>query len=214
MTKTAADLHKNVPPDWYFRSIKENVLQRYWHTRRFEEVGKLIEKSASKVLDIGSADGTFTKVILDKSGAKEVIGIDVLKTSVDWSNKHWKKNKKLKFMIGDAHNLKFKDATFDAVVALEVLEHVFHPEKVLREIKRVLVKGGYAILLVPTDSTLFKIGWDYFWTKTRGKIWDETHVQTYRHDALVTLAKKAGFKVETNKKFILGMLQAIKVRKV
>src|SRR5258708_39932497 len=101
---SAAELHKNVPPDWYFKSIKRNPFQRFWHKRRFKEVAKFIEPTPNgKILDIGSADGMFTKVILDKSKAKEIIGIDVLKTSVNWANKHWRTHKAMKFKIGDAH---------------------------------------------------------------------------------------------------------------
>lgn len=172
----------------------------------------MIELTGGKILDIGSADGTFTKVVLDKSNADQVIGIDVLKTSVNWANKHWRRNKKMRFMVGDAHNLKFDDQSFDAVFALEVLEHVFDPIKVLEEIKRVLIKGGYAMFLVPTESMLFRIVW-FFWSKSRGKIWKNTHVHAYRDDYLIKLCKQVGFTVERNKKFILGMLQVIKVRK-
>lgn len=211
--KSAQDLHHSVPPDWYFRSLKENVLQRYWHTRRFREVEGLIEHTPGRILDIGCADGVFTKVILDRSRAKEIVGMDVLKSSVAWAKKHWGKNKKMKFLVGDAHELPFENGSFDAVFALEVLEHVFNPHKVMAEIKRVLKKGGYAVFLVPTDVIYFRLAWDFIWTKTRGRIWKETHIQTYRNGYLVKVCEEAGFGVEKNKKFILGMLQAIKVRR-
>lgn len=209
--KFAADLHENVPPDWYHRSIKENLLQRYWHTRRFEEVGKLIEPTGGKILDLGSADGVFSKVIYDNSGA-EVLGLDVLKSSVDWANKHWKKYPKMRFKVGDAHRLDFKPNTFNAVFALEVLEHVEDPKEVLTNVKKVLKKGGYAVFLVPSDSDLFNLVW-WIWTKFRGKIWDHCHIQSFRNNYLPRLAKKVGLKVEVDKKFILGMLHLVKVRK-
>lgn len=210
--KTAEKLHSSVPPGWYHRSIKENVFQRYWHKRRFQEVGKLTEPVKGKVLDIGSADGVFSKVILDKSKAEQVIGIDVLKSSVDWANKHWK-TRKMKFLVGNAHKLPFKSEVFEAVFLLEILEHVFDPIKVLKEVERVLKKGGYAIFLVPTESLLFRIVW-FLWSFYRGKIWKETHIHAYRNDYLIRLCEQVDFTVERNKKFILGMLQAVKVRKV
>lgn len=211
--RKAAHLHENVPPDWYYSSIKENLLQRYWHERRFREVGKLVEPTGGVILDIGCADGVFTEVILRTSNAKKVIGIDVLGKSINWARVHWRKEKRLEFKVADAQSLPFEDGTFDAIFALEVLEHVYRPKKALKEIKRVLKKGGYAIFLVPTDSLLFKTGWDLVWTKTRGKVWKETHIQTYRNDYLVRLAKKTGFTIELNKKFLIGMLQLVKVRK-
>jgi len=208
----AVKLHENVPPDWYFRSIKENILQRYWHKRRFEEVSKLIEKSDGKILDIGCADGVFTKVIFEKAKPSKIIGVDILPKSVTWAKKHWK-NSKMEFTTADAENLKYESNTFDAVFILEVLEHVNNPQKILFDVKRILTKNGYAILLVPTDSLLFRIIW-FFWTKFRGKIWKETHIQTYRNNYLTRICKKVGFRIEEDKKFLLGMLQTVKVRKI
>lgn len=212
--KSAADLHESVPPDWYYRSIREDTLQRYWHKRRFEEVGKLIEPVKGKVLDVGSADGVFSKVILDKTKAKQVTGIDILKSSVDWANEHWRRNRRMKFGVGDAHKLDFKSGEFDALFCLEVIEHVHNPEKALKEFKRVLKKGGYGVFLVPSDSLLFRIVW-FLWLHfyPRGWVWRETHIQTFRSDYLPKLCRKVGFKVEKEKKFILGMLHAVKVRK-
>lgn len=213
-TKTAEELHESVPPDWYYSSIKKNPFQKFWHTRRFEEISKLIEPVKGKVLDIGSADGIFTKVILDKTKAKGIIGIDVLKSSVEWANKHWKKSKKMTFQTGNAHFLDFKKNTFDAVFALEVLEHVHKPQDVFKQIKKVLKKGGYTIVLVPTDNYLFRVIW-FLWTKLgRGKIWDHCHIQSFSDkNTLAENLKHAGFAIEEDKKFLLGMLNVVKARK-
>ncbi len=213
--KTAAQLHENVPPDWYFSSMKRNIFQRFWHESRFREVSKFIDPTpGGKILDIGSADGIFTKVILDKSDAKEIVGIDVLKSSVDWANKHWKKYRQLKFRVGDAHRLDFKSNSFDAVFALEVLEHVFKPQDVFKEIKRVLKKNGYVIILVPSDSFLFNTIWWFVTNFWWAHIWQDCHVQSFssKH-TLAHELKKAGFKIEVDDKFLLGMLNLVKARK-
>lgn len=210
--RNAADLHKNVPADWYARSIKENLLQRYWHTRRFTEVPKLLEPTRGKILDIGCADGTFTSVILKHTGAGKIIGIDVLPKSVSYARRRFARSKKLSFRVADAHNLPFRDKEFDVVVCLETLEHVEDPRRVLSEIKRVLKKDGYLIVLVPSENLLFRIGWP-FWLMTRGKIWKNTHVHQFTGDQIVSLIKEAELKIEKNHKFILGMLQAVKARK-
>ena len=217
--KAAAHLHERVPAGWYFKSLKVNPTKWYWypqwawHNLRFMNVAGLVEPTGGVVLDVGCADGVFTKVVLDKSKAERVVGVDVLKDSIDWAEKHWKKEKRMEFMVADGHKLPFKGAAFNAAFALEVLEHVADPGKVLKEIFRVLKPGGYAVFLVPSDSFLFKTLWYNFWTKTRGSVWDDTHIQSYTDNNLIKLAKKAGFRIEKNKKFILGMLQVVKVRK-
>lgn len=211
--KKAAKLHENVPPGWYFKSIRENPFQRYWHKKRFEEVSKLIKPVKGRVLDIGSCDGVFSKVILEKTKADKLIGIDVLENSVDWANSHWKKNKKMTFKVQDVHDLKFPDGYFDAVFALEVLEHVIDPEKALLEIKRVMKKGAYAVFLIPTENLLFKFIW-FFWKLYRGRIWRGTHIHSYSNNVLVEKSKNAGFEIEKENKFLLNMLQVVRVIKV
>lgn len=211
--KVGEDLHEHVPANWYFESLKKDSLQKFWHNSRFREVKK-IATHADSVLDVGCADGVFSNIIFKKVNPKKFVGLDVVKTSIAWARKHWSKNNRMKFIVGDAHSLPFKSNTFDAVFCLEALEHVANPTKVFKEFKRVMKKGGYGVFLVPSDNNLFKIVW-WLWLHfyPRGWVWRETHIQTYRDNYLVTASKKAGFKIEVNKKFNMGMLHLVKVKK-
>ena len=203
---------KKVPPDWYHQSLKIDLLQRLWHKKRFAEVSRLIEPTGGKILDVGCADGTFSKIIFEKSKAESLIGIDKGKDFIVWAQKH--ALNRMKFAHGEADDLQFKSNFFDAVFCLEVLEHVESSAMVLSEIKRVLKKGGYGIFLVPSDSFLFRLIW-FLWLNfyPRGWVWRQTHVQTFRGNYLPKLCKRAGFKIEVDKKFNLGMLHLVKVRK-
>ena len=211
--KIAEDLHEHVPANWYFESLKKDPFQKFWHKTRFREVKKVIT-SAESILDVGCADGVFSNVIFKEAQPKKFIGLDVVKTSIKWAKKHWSKNKKMKFVVADAHKLPFPKESFDAVFCLEALEHVADPLMVLKEFKRVMKKNGYGVFLVPSDNNLFKIVW-WIWLHfyPRGWVWRETHIQTYRDNYLPKIAAKAGFRVELDKKFNLGMLHLIKVVK-
>lgn len=210
----AVHLHENVPPNWYEQSIKNNLLQRYWHTRRFSEIKKLIEP-AGEILDIGCADGTFTKIIFDKTGAKKLTGIDVVESSIKYTKKRFAKNKNMKFKVADAHDLPFEARKFDAVFCLEALEHVVDPSRVLKEICRVLKRGGYTVILVPSENWLFhSIVWP-LWQKWPGKnIWQHAHLHNFSNGFLEELLEKSGFKIQSNRKFLLGMLHLVKAGKV
>lgn len=209
----AISLHQNVPPDWYARSIRENILQRYWHTKRFTEIGKLLPKTAGKILDIGSADGTFTKVVLDKTSADKIIGIDVLARSIAYAKRRFARSKRLSFRVADAHNLPFPNRSFDAVFCLETLEHVENPEQVISEIHRVLKDDGYTIILVPSENFLFHwVVWP-LWSLYRGGIWKGTHLHELPMKELLQKITKSGFKIQEKISFNLGMLHAIRVVK-
>ncbi len=54
---------------------------------------------------------------------------------------------------GDGCAMTFADESFDTVVSLQVLEHVFDPLRMLRELSRVLKRSGHAVLLIPQTST-------------------------------------------------------------
>lgn len=209
---SAAEIHRNVPPDWYESSVKINILQRYWHSRRVAAVGKFSEELDGPVLDIGSADGYFTRRILSYTGAPKIIGIDVLKSSVDYARKRYSKIKSLSFRVGDGERLNFPASSFSAVYILEALEHVHDSSRVLKEIYRVLKPGGYTIVLVPSENWLFRLGWPV-WTHTRGRVWDDTHLNFFDGGKLPMLAKKIGFKDIQVHRFILGMLLLVKARK-
>jgi len=209
--KTAEELHEDVPPGWYFQSLQEDYLQRIWHRKRFREVALLAEPVGGKVLDVGCADGVFTNIIFKKTKPERIVGVDVVKSTIAWAKKHWRKNKKMEYRLGDVHDLPFKANTFDAVFALEVLEHIYNPQKAFGEIQRVLKKGGYAVFLVPSESILFKIVW-FLWRFYGRMVWKDTHIQSFDNSKLSKMVRKAGFTIEEDKKTHLGMLHIIKVR--
>lgn len=208
--KIARENHKDVPADYYEQSIRTNLGQRFWHNARFSQLRQITNSDPkAKVLDIGSADGTFTKVILSKMNPAALWGIDVLESSVKYARKRFGNMKNVTFKVADAHNLPFSDSFFDWVFCLEVMEHVASPDKVIAEMKRVLKEGGRAVVLVPAENLLFKIIW-YIWKKGKGKIWKESHLQDFGKTPLKSFFEKAGFELEEEKYFLFRMLYIAK----
>jgi predicted SAM-dependent methyltransferase len=52
-------------------------------------------------------------------------------------------------LVVDAHSIPFEQSSFDAIVAIEVFEHLREPQKAAAEIYRVLREGGSLLVTVP-----------------------------------------------------------------
>ena len=202
------DIHEDVPPDFYDTSVKNNLIQRYWHGRRFQEVAKLATKVNGRLLDVGCAGGTLTEKVAKRARPERVVGVDISVKSVAYS---LTKRPQFDVTVGDAEELPFQDATFEAIFCSEVMEHLTSPDKMLSEVRRCLTPTGYAVVMVPAETPLFKFLW-FFWTKYgKGKVWDHAHVQDFGGKSLDKIVKRAGFRVVQDKRFLLGMIRALKI---
>lgn len=93
---------------------------------------------------------------------------------------------------------RFADASFDAVICSHVLEHVPDDAAAMREMRRVLRPGGWAIIVVPLDRTLTTTFEDPSITDPVARkwaFWQEDHVRRYAPDIADRL-RAAGFEVE------------------
>jgi ubiquinone/menaquinone biosynthesis C-methylase UbiE len=116
---------------------------------RLSQAMELIKKEFKKHLDIGCADGTFTKYYLEKFPNTKGWGVDISEVVVE----HAKKNCPLgHFKPADCYSLPFKDEEFDLVHCAEMIEHVDYPEKAIDEMYRVLKKNGTLIITTPNEK--------------------------------------------------------------
>jgi SAM-dependent methyltransferase len=202
------EIHEDVPPDFYDTSIKKNLIQKYWHGRRFEEVVKLASRVNGRLLDVGCDGGTLTEQVSGRAKPDRVVGVDISAKSLAYTIT---KRPQFDLAVGDAEKLPFRDGAFEAIFCSEVMEHLESPDKMLSEVKRCLEPTGYAVVMVPAETPLFKLIW-FFWTKFgRGKVWDHAHVQDFGGKELDRVVARAGFRVLKDKRFLLGMIRALKI---
>ena len=108
------------------------------------------------VLDVGGWD-------FYKSAKKEKITFKHWTTLEYYPNRNPHiKDKNFEFVYGDGCNMKFKNNTFNTVLNIQVLEHVFEPLKMVSEAARVLRPGGYAIFLIPQTATIHRVPHHYY----------------------------------------------------
>lgn len=103
---------------------------------------KYIEKGP--VLDVGCGDGLLMQMIIAKG--LYVKGIDYSAVAV-----HKAKNKGLNAIRGDGASMPFKNNSFSTVVATDVLEHSFTPDRILSEMLR--IARDRIIFIVPNFNS-------------------------------------------------------------
>jgi SAM-dependent methyltransferase len=128
--------------------------ETYWSEEGFCPTGRIVPPvrtlferhipASAKCLDVGCGDGRTSGLWLSQNG-RSYLGVDVSSAAVDMA-----RNAGLEAqVIDDAARLPFADAAFDAVVCIEVLEHLFEARDAAAEMARVLRPGGVAIVSVP-----------------------------------------------------------------
>ncbi len=125
--------------DWYLqtsRPLSERVL-------RFAMLN-----SGKKILDVGCAVGEYS-FRLNQAGY-ECVGVDI--------NRHYARRaaqRGVEVCVMDAANLGFNDKSFDAVLLIEVLEHVDDPATILDEAKR--VSRDTVVITVPNCTNFQRL---------------------------------------------------------
>ena len=129
-----------------------------------------------KVLDIGCGVGDWCHLAA-RYGAKSVDGFDIQEDMVAIAKRATSHLNTVHIQVGDAANMPYGDGSFDVAISLFVTCNL-SPEafaKHFKELFRVLVPGGKAILLIPTDwcnSNLYtKIGVQLMLTRRLQAYW-------------------------------------------
>ncbi len=103
-------------------------------------------KPESKALILGCGPCYEGKVL--KNAGHYVIGVD----AVDKYAKQNKENFDEFFKADVSKKMNFKSASFDAVIAFELIEHLAFVDPFLEECHRVLKRGGCLVLSTPSQS--------------------------------------------------------------
>lgn len=161
------------------------------------------------VLDVPSGQGAISKEL-------EGYGFKVFSGDIESKNMLYRNGRCAQLDLNDF--LPFKNRSFDYVVCVEGIEHLYNSHGVIREFARVIKKGGYLIMTTPNVMTiksrvrfLLYSYLDFF--KYFGPIpmdekhmiheYDHQHIHPIFYGAMKFFLEKNGFQVrriETNKK--------------
>ncbi|MDD4869219.1 MAG: class I SAM-dependent methyltransferase [Kiritimatiellae bacterium] len=113
-------------------------------------------KSDGTYAEIGCGGGAITRLI---SKTASVVGIDFALHALTEAEKVTQ-DTSVSYVNAKGENIPFSDNSFDGCYAFEVLEHVWDPLCVCREMVRIVKEGGFILISVPLvfslDLHLFK----------------------------------------------------------
>ncbi|MBP3871894.1 MAG: methyltransferase domain-containing protein [Faecalicoccus sp.] len=117
------------------------------------------------VLECACGTGLITSVIAPK--CKEVVATDFSEGMLKQTEKKCRNYSNVQVEFADITNLQYPDASFDAVIAANVIHLLDNPGKALSELNRVCKKDGK--IIIPTYVNKEKTGETGTFVKTIGK---------------------------------------------
>ena len=132
-------------------------LQRIFH--QTDELNRQIilesspRRPGATMLDLGCGDGTFTLRLGARIGAARLMGVELLDSLADTAARNGIEVTRTSL----AAALPFPNASFDVIHSNQVIEHLVGTDLFMREIRRLLRPGGYAIVSTNNLASLHNI---------------------------------------------------------
>jgi 2-polyprenyl-6-hydroxyphenyl methylase/3-demethylubiquinone-9 3-methyltransferase len=104
-----------------------------------EQIERAFGPGPQRVLDVGCGGGFLSNYLAERG--HRVTGLDAAARPLEVARAH-DETRSAHYEQGDARALPYADSCFDVVCAMDFLEHVEDPARVISEVARVLVPSG------------------------------------------------------------------------
>lgn len=126
------------------------------HRRRLAVLDAISVQPRERVLEVGCGGGIMLPMLAAAVGEiGRVVGIDISPDQIAAANALCADTNIVEAAVHDAKKLPYGDASFDAVVAIQVIEYLDQPSKALSELRRVCGIGGRIVILATNWDTMF-----------------------------------------------------------
>jgi 2-polyprenyl-3-methyl-5-hydroxy-6-metoxy-1,4-benzoquinol methylase len=105
------------------------------------------------VLDVGCARGHFLRRLAELTGRRNLVGIDASASMA----RHGRDDFGLDLRAQPIESAELPGAAFGLITLWDVLEHLAFPRQALERVLALLAPGGWAVVEVPSERTLFRM---------------------------------------------------------
>jgi 2-polyprenyl-3-methyl-5-hydroxy-6-metoxy-1,4-benzoquinol methylase len=139
----------------YLNHLQQEETSKNYNWYGYVNFASRFMKEGDKVLELGCGIGTGAVVLKSRKN----INLTATDLSVKFINFARRKyaHTGISFEIQDSTQLKYRDATFDVVTSMGMLEHLPSPMRSVDEMLRVLKPHGKLIIVFPNWFSWFKI---------------------------------------------------------
>ena len=170
----------------------------YYQNQR-KEMLEFIPENAKFILEVGCGEGVFSSMISRED--REIWGIEINPQSAESAREKCKQ-----VFVGDFNEIygQLPRNYFDCIVFNDVLEHMYAPWDVLRNVKDLLTTQGVVVSSIPNfryisnliTEILFQGEFRY---RPEGGILDDTHIRFFTSKSILRMYDELGYRVLTHK---------------
>jgi SAM-dependent methyltransferase len=178
LESTDPDNYDKFYEDFFVKKDEELSFNDPRMARRRQTILECLKRrvpGGASILDAGCGLG---EVLADIPDGYKLFGFDYARSNVEFSRRRL--GTKARIEQGSIYEIPFPDASMDAVLCLEVLEHIEDDARGVRDIARVLKPGGVLIMAVP---------YTYYWPAYKNLM---GHFRHYTRDSVAALLRENG----------------------
>ena len=170
------------------RLVDQDQERRGYFQRRLERLEKRLGEAhrGARLLEIGCGAG-----VLLQEATKRGWHADAIELSVDLSAQARQNNPTVTIITGNIEDQEPSGTLYDAIISLDVLEHVHTPMTMVENCRELLKPGGLLMLQTPNTRSLR--------SRIQGARWDmldpSQHLNLFSPDALRVLLTTVGFDI-------------------
>lgn len=146
------NLHDGFGHDLNQAKERGNVFEKVFHGNRVRTVQRWLKEGGclgGELLELGCNTGPVLIPLLQED--VRIVGLDVIASDIETCRKTLQERRLRAdgLLVADGKRTPFRDASFDGVLLVDVLEHTTDPEGIVAEVRRILRPGGFTYVSVP-----------------------------------------------------------------